>query len=97
MKTDKFIKILKQYIIIEIKHDLPLLTQINKNKMEKIDKNNLNSLCKVNCEQYGMAFIGETDRKFSTRLKEYETSWILKNGKSLFRKHTNDKQQHTNN
>ncbi len=43
-----------------------------------------------------MTYIGETGRKFSTRLKEHETSVRLKDDKSLFGKHTNDK-QHTNN
>ncbi len=44
-----------------------------------------------------MTYVGVTGRKFSTRLKEHETSQRLKDDKSLFRKHTNDeqhKQQH---
>ncbi len=37
-----------------------------------------------------MMFIEETGKKFSTRLKEHETSQRLKNDKSLSGKHTND-------
>ncbi len=42
-----------------------------------------------------MAYIGETGRKLSTRLKEHGTLQRLKEDKSLFGKHTND-EQHTN-
>ncbi len=40
--------------------------------MEITDKNNLNGIYKLNCEQFNMMYMGETGRKLSTRLKEYE-------------------------
>ncbi len=43
-----------------------------------------------------MSYVRETGRKFSTRLKEHETSQRLKDDESLFGKHANN-EQHTNN
>ncbi len=45
--------------------------------METTDGNNLNGVFNFNCEQCNMTYIEETGRKFSTRLKEHETSQTL--------------------
>ncbi len=53
-RTNKFIKILKQYNInTGSKNDLSLLTQMN-NKLEITDKNNFNGVYKLNCKQCNM-------------------------------------------
>ncbi len=64
--------------------------------METTDKNNLNGVYKLKCEQCNMTYMGETGRKFSIRLKEHRTLERQKDDKSLFGKHTNNK-QHTHN
>ncbi len=51
--------------------------------MDTTGKNNLNGVYKLNCEQCNMMCLRETGRKFSTRLKEHETSQRLKDDKSF--------------
>ncbi len=86
IRTNKFIKIPQQYNInIGTKNNLP------NNKPEIIYKNNVNGIYKLSwCKQCNMAYIGKSGGKFSTRLKEHETSRSLKDEKSLFEEHTNN-------
>ncbi len=61
--------------------------------MKTIDKNNLNGVFKLDCEQCNIKYMGVTGWKFSTWLKEHKTSQRIKDGKSVFRKHTNEEQR----
>ena len=53
-------------------------------KVDQID------VYKITCEQCDSVYIGETGRKFSTRMKEHAKSKAKRDYKSLYGKHGND-------
>ena len=53
---------------------LPIVKRISNDQTEKRDKESLNSVYKLSCEQCEGIHIGETGRKFDIRRKELETS-----------------------
>jgi len=90
-QTNKITKIFKKHNInIGIKNAPPLITKISNNNTETKDKINSSGVYKINCEGCDMVYIGETGRKFATRIKEHEKAMKNKDEKSLFGQHAND-------
>jgi len=95
--TDRILKTFNKHNIkVGIRNKQPLIKQISNDKTETRNKNNQNGVYRLDCEHCDMTYIGETGRKFITRIKEHENSQKQKDDKSLFGKHSND-HKHINN
>ena len=94
--TNKVMKAFKKYNDnVGIKNNPSMVKQISNDQTEEKDRGGLSGVYRLNCGQCDSVYIGETGRKFSTRMKEHERSKVNGDNKSWFGKHCNE-EQHTN-
>lgn len=94
--TDKVIKAFKKYDVnVGIKNNPSMVKRISNDQTEVRERTTQSGVYRLTCEQCDSVYIGETGRKFSTRMKEHKRSRVNGDGVSWFGKHCNEK-QHTN-
>ena len=67
-----------------------MVKRISNKRTEKREKADQRGMYKITCGHCDSVYIGETGRKFSTRMKEHAKSKAKRDDKSLFGKHCND-------
>ena len=73
-----------------ISKNATMVNKVSSDQTEKREKADQSGVYKITCGQCDSIYIGETGRKFSTRMKEHANSKAKRDDKSLFGKHCND-------
>jgi hypothetical protein len=72
----------------------PLLRKLFTNSKDKIDIRDRNGIYKLKCGDCNSSYVGQTGRKFSSRIKEHVRSWVNNKDNSNFALHLN-KENHS--
>ena len=67
-----------------------MVNRISSDQTQRREKADQSRVYKVTCGQCDSVYIGETGRKFSTRMKKHAKSKAKRDDESLFGKYCND-------